>query len=190
MLITLTSPSLQATLELYCQGYDVPVASGLTKGAVLWLLPSPWWRSVADFCTKALLFDLLYAPTAWSQGVNTYLYSFVVLVLQASQVHNITVPGGQKYNIPTENITIPKIGCASTLALTSYTRVAVAGADDFNDNGVTIKDIFNIIVGNTREVTPTCKFSAIDSYLFILLICLQSSRSCLVTWVCAKRTLF
>ena len=33
--------------------------------------------------------------------MNTDIYAFVALVLQASQALNITIPGGKKYNIPT-----------------------------------------------------------------------------------------
>ena len=122
--------------------------------------------------------------------MNTYLYAYVALILQASQVHNITIPGGQEYNIPTGNITIPETGRTSTPTLTSYTRMAIAGADDFNDSGVMISDVFDMIVNDTREVTPTCKFSVIDSYLPALMIGLQTSRNRLVAWVWAKQLLF
>lgn len=122
------------TLEIYRQGYDVPVAPGLVK---------------------VLLFGLLYEPESWSQEVNTDVYSFVALVLQAAQALNITVPGGRKYNVPIGNFTISDIIGTSTPTLASYSSVAISGADDFNDGSVTIKDIFDIIVRNTREVTPT-----------------------------------
>ena len=95
--------------------------------------------------------------------MNTDLYSIVALVLQATQALNITVPGGRKYNVPTGNFTLSSnITGTSTPALTSYSPVAIAGADDFADGSVTIKDIFDIIVSNTREVTPTCEFSTVS----------------------------
>ena len=86
--------------------------------------------------------------------MNTDVYSFVALVLQAAQALNITVPGGHKYNVPIGNFTISDIIGTSTPTLASYSSVAISGADDFNDGSVTIKDIFDIIVRNTREVTP------------------------------------
>ena len=112
----------------------------------------------------ALLFGLLYQPGIWSQEVNTDLYSFVALVLQAAQALNIHIPGGRKYNVPTGNFTISSdITGTSTPTLTSYSGVAIAGADDFADGSVTIEDIFDIIVRNTREVTPTCEFFTVSS---------------------------
>ena len=104
------------------------------------------------------LLGLLYWPESWSQSVNTDVYAFVALVLQASQALNITLPGGQKYNVPSGNISI---GDTIPLTLVSYSQAAISGADDFADGGVTAKDLFDVIVNNTREVTPTCKLSTI-----------------------------
>lgn len=93
--------------------------------------------------------------------MNSYVYQVVGSVLQAAHVHNITVPGGDKYNVPSGNFTVDSpapIGANSATGLTSYTMTAIAGADDFVDSEMTIKDLFDIIVNNTRCVTPTCKF--------------------------------
>ena len=107
--------------------------------------------------------------------MNGFLYDFVGLLLQASQAHNVAVPGGRKYNVPSENITIDDTIITSFPNVTSYALAAISGADDFNDGNTTIRDIFDIIVENTREVTPTCKSSIIHSYMFILPIFLQPS---------------
>ena len=107
------------------------------------------------YSTAEWLFNLLYSPTEWSAGVNGFLYEFVGLVLQASQAHNLPVPGGRKYNVPSEKITIVDI---TVTFYPNYTQAAIAGADDFYDDNTTIKDIFNVIVEITREVTPTCKY--------------------------------
>ena len=101
--------------------------------------------------------------------MNGFLYEFVALALQASQAHNMTVPGGRKYNIPSENITIDDTVAATFQNMTSYSLAAISGADDVNDGNTTIKDIFDIIVETTREVTPACKSSTIRSPRFILL---------------------
>ena len=91
--------------------------------------------------------------------MNTYLYEVVALVLQSAQAHNITFPEGEKYNVPSENITDPTPpavpGTGPVSNLTAYSMEAIAGADDFRDNQTTIKDIFDIIVQTTREITPT-----------------------------------
>ena len=86
--------------------------------------------------------------------MNGFLYEFVGLVLQASQAYNLPVPGGRKYNVPSEKITIEVI---TATFYPNYTQAAIAGADDFSDDNATIKDVFDIIVETTREVTPTCK---------------------------------
>lgn len=98
--------------------------------------------------------------------MNTYIYQTVAIVLQISQAHNITVPGGHTYNIPSGNITLtpPNTGPASNL--TSYSIAAITGADDFTDNQTTIKDIFDTLVQDTRELTPSCMFPVVDSYPF------------------------
>ena len=101
--------------------------------------------------------------------MNGFLYEFVGLALQASQAHNSTVPGGRKYNIPSENITIDDTVSATSQGMTSYSLAAISGADDVNDGNTTIKDIFDAIVETTREVTPTCKSCNIHSCMFILL---------------------
>ena len=102
--------------------------------------------------------------------MNTYVYDVVALVLQSAQAHNITVPGGDKYSVPSENITDPipptLLGSDPVSNLTDYSPAAITGADDFRNNQTTIKDIFDIIVQTTREITPTCMFVNICWYPF------------------------
>ena len=70
------------------------------------------------------------------------------------------------YNVPSGNIAVDFTG-ATTPTLVSYTPLAIGGADNFFDDGVTVKDIFDVIVSTTREVTPTCTFSTIRSHPLI-----------------------
>lgn len=148
-------------MELYRNGYPVPVPPGFARGAVFSSLPSEL-HLVADTSTTVVLYSFLYSPDTWSLGVNTDVYAFVALALQAAKALNITAPGGRKYNVPTGNITIDYTGDTSP-DLVSYSQVAIAGADDFYDGGVTIKDVFDVIVNTTRTVTPTCRFPIILS---------------------------
>ena len=97
----------------------------------------------------------------WSEGLNGFLYEYVALVLQASQAYNVTIPGGRKYNVPSGKITIYEAAETFSSNRTSYSQVAIAGADDFDDGNTTIKDVFDIIVENTREITPACTFFTI-----------------------------
>ena len=89
--------------------------------------------------------------------MNGFLSEYVALVLQASQAHNVTIPGGRKYNIPSGKITIDDTVDTFYPNRTSYSQAAIAGSDDFSDGNVTTRDSFDAIVENTREVTPTCK---------------------------------
>ena len=102
--------------------------------------------------------------------MNTYVYQTAVLILQIAQAHNVTVPGGHKYNVPPKNTTNSGPSTPPSASnLTSYSIAAIVGADDFRDNKTTIKDLFDTIVGNTRNITPTCMFPVVGSYPFISL---------------------
>ena len=92
----------------------------------------------------------------WSDYVNSLVYQFVGLVLQASQAHNIAIEGCAKYNVPSGNITLTGTGNPSSPTLTSYSLAAIIGADDFVDPNATMTDLFDTIVNVTRQVTPTC----------------------------------
>ena len=97
--------------------------------------------------------------------MNTYVYQIVALILQIAQAHNLAVPGCQKYNVPSGNITDPSSSTQPSASnLTSYSLAAIARADDFRDNQSTIKDLFDSIVYNTRNITPTCMFPIVGSY--------------------------
>lgn len=120
--------------------------------------------------------------------MNGFLYQYVALAMQASQVYNVTIPGGRKYNVPSGNITFDDSIEADYPNQFSYSTEAIAGADDFMDGNTTVRDIFDLIVENTREVTPTCAFFTTRPYLFILLTCLQSRRNHLDTWVRTQRS--
>jgi hypothetical protein len=141
---------------------------------------------VVNVTTEGLL-NLMNAPNAWCSEVNGNIYTFAAHVLQAAQALNVTIPGGKKYNIPSGNF---PLATPSPAGLTPYTPVAIFGADDFNDTGVTIKDVFDVIVNNTREVSPTCKSLRYPVHLLIPPTHPQSSRYCLVIWVCRGEPVF
>ena len=104
---------------------------------------------------------MLYTPTTWSNRFNGDISRFVAFILQASQAHGITIDGSGKYNVPSGNVTMDETGNdpPSPSTLTSYATTAIIGADDFTDDDTTVADLFDIIVGVTRQVTPTCTFA-------------------------------
>jgi len=91
--------------------------------------------------------------------VNEVTYNFVASVLQTSQAHNVTIDGGDKYNVPSEEAIIDESIFGPGQSLTSHALEAISGADNFNDDNTTIREVFDSLVNNTREVTPTCEFS-------------------------------
>ena len=105
--------------------------------------------------------------------MNTDVYQTIAIVLQIAQAHNVTVPGGAKYNVPSGIIPTDPAwstsGAGPAPNLTSYSTVAITGADDFRDGQTTVKDMFDTFVQITREITPTCMFSTAASYLFVSL---------------------
>ena len=145
---------------MYRGGIDV---GSVTPAALKCTVPNFYpWGSVAD-TTTAYIFNLLYAPTSWSDQVNSQVYQLVAAVLQLAQEHNVTLSGGAKYSVPSGNFSFDKtllstIGAAPPQNLTSYALAAISGADNFNDDSVTIKNVFDVVVSNTRQVTPSCEF--------------------------------
>ena len=113
--------------------------------------------------------------------MNDDIYRFVGFILQTAQAHNITIDGCPKYNVLSGEFMISSE--APSPNLTSYSATAISGADDFRDGDVTIRDVLDVIVNNTREVTATCEFFAIRLYLFVLLTRPKLSRNRLEYWV-------
>ena len=171
-------------------GVELPVPPGLMKSTFVASAP---WGLVADFTTD-FLFGLLYFPTAWAEHVNNEIYQLVGLILQTAAAHNVTLGGDVEFNVPSGKFALDKsrVGGngAAPGALTSYSPAAIAGADNFSDDGATISDVFDTIVENTRDVTPTCEFSIIRSYPFALLTRPKSSRNRLDPWVRARAIIF
>lgn len=112
--------------------------------------------------------------------MNSYIYQLVAVVLQTAQAHNITVPGGDKYNVPSVNITDPTgpvdPGTVPASNLASYTTEAISGADDFRDGKTTVKDIFDIMVQTTRKVTSTCMSLIVGPCIFVPLTPFRSNK--------------
>ena len=123
--------------------------------------------------------------------MNGGIYQFVAFALQAAQARNLTIDGGAKYNVPSGNFFAQNLLPSETdvipLNSATYSSVAIFGADDFDDDNTTIKDLFDIIVKTTRQVIPSCKFHSVGSYtLFIDLPPSQSGRSG-ISGMCSAR---
>ena len=98
----------------------------------------------------------------WSDYANGHIYQFVGLILQTAEAYNIIVGGGSKYSVPSGNLTFPSV--PATQNLTSYALSAIAGADDLDDDSVTVREAFGTIVDITREITLTCEFPVVRSF--------------------------
>lgn len=76
----------------------------------------------------------------------------VGLVLQTTQVHNVTDPGGRKYNVPSRNTAVDQTSPSqdsSVPNLTSCMTATISGAEDFEDRKIKAEDVFDIIVNTT-----------------------------------------
>ena len=120
--------------------------------------------------------------------MNNDIYPLVALILQTAQAYNITIDGGAKYNVPStvDMSFLNDIGAAAPENLTSYSLDAIAGADILVDDSVTIKDVFDVIVNITREVTPTCGSSTVRSYPLVLLTYRTKSEPSGILGTCKK----
>jgi len=123
-------------LELYRQGIELPVLPGYMR---------------------EFLFSVLYSPTSWATHCNNDVYPLIALIHQTAQAHNITLKTGLKINVPSEKVTFDKrrLEKRAPGALTSYSQAAIAGADNTHDGSATVSDVFDTIVANTRQITPT-----------------------------------
>ena len=106
---------------------------------------------------------MLYSPASWSEAVNTEIYPAVVAIIQIAQANNFTIGGDARYNVPSGKVDLGKAflrgaSAAAPPPLTSYSITAINGADKFNDDAVVIKDVFDVVVSNTRDITATCTF--------------------------------
>ena len=139
-------------------GIELPVAPGYMRGTSAGFRPS---LLVADFTTE-FLFSVLYSPTSWAQHCNEDVYPLIALIHQTAEAHNVTLDAGLKINVPSGEFTFDKSRLAKSGAapgaLTSYSQAAISGADNFNDGSARVSDVFDTIVANTRQITPTCKF--------------------------------
>ena len=120
--------------------------------------------------------------------MNNDIYPLVALILQTAQAYNITIDGGAKYNVPStvDMSFLNDIGAAAPANLTSYSVDAISGADTLVDDSVTIKDVFDVIVNITREVTPTCGSSTVRSYPLVLLTYRTKSEPSGILGTCKK----
>ena len=126
-----------------------------------WTQPFP--RLIGNLVTLLLT---LTTPELWSNFANDQAFNLLVLIFQAAQALNI--PYNETYQVPSETLNLTtslfnlgtgESGNNPAQNLTSHTREAITGADNFFDTEdyVVMKDVLDEIVDITRTVTPTCE---------------------------------
>jgi len=100
-----------------------------------------------------LLLSALSFPEDWPVVANQFAYTAIVAILTAGRAHGFTDP----YVLP-ENPVEPFPQNSSGLPPSSNSIEAIAGADGAASNGVPLKEVFDVIVATTRDITPTCMF--------------------------------
>jgi len=127
-------------LELYRKGIEIPTPSPTVPGAI-----------------REFLLGVLNSPTAWADHCNNDVAPLIALIHQTAQAHNVTLKTGLKINVPSGKVSFDRSRLAKRApgALTSYSSAAIAGADNFNDGSASVSNVFDTIVANTRQITPT-----------------------------------
>jgi len=98
----------------------------------------------------------------WSAFANETLYPFIAGIFQFAQAHNVSLSDDKSvvYHLPSQAIEFdpslmwdgPPPG-----SLRSFAFDAIIGADSRDDEGVTMKDVFDVIVNTTQNITPSCE---------------------------------
>jgi len=94
--------------------------------------------------------------------VNGALYPLLANLFQVAQKKEIPVSDDANiaYHIPSEtvqfNASLMWAGPPSG-TLKSFAFDAIIGADNHNDTGVKMKDVFDVIVNTTRTISPSCE---------------------------------
>jgi pimeloyl-ACP methyl ester carboxylesterase len=118
---------------------------------------------------KEVIFGLLHTPTAWAEHCNGDVYDLIRDIHKIARANNVTLEGGPVINIPPETSNtgrslLRRISGRAPGALVSYSSAAIAGADNFNDASATVSNVFDMIVENTRDITPTFGTVWADGY--------------------------
>lgn len=107
----------------------------------------------------AKIHETLRNPGLWSAFANEALYPLVTGLFQAAQAHNISVSDDKSviYHVPSDTIEFdPSLMWAGS-PLGSFAFDAIIGADNNNDAGVTVKNVFDVVVNTIRTISPWCK---------------------------------
>lgn len=102
-------------------------------------------------------------PGLWSGFANEALYPLVINLFQVAQAHNVPLSDDKSivYHVPSETVEFDPYlmwpGLYPPGTLRSFVFDAVVGADNTNDTWVTMRDVFDVLVDTTRNISPTCK---------------------------------
>ena len=153
----------QTALRLERAGFDQLPITTTDMRCTSSFRAQPFPRLIGNLV--ALLVTLT-TPAVWSHFANEEAFPLLVFIFQAAQALNI--PYNETYQVPSETVNLTtslfKLGTGESGSnpaqnLTSHTREAITGADNFFDTKdyVTMKDVLDEIVDITRTVTPTCE---------------------------------
>lgn len=104
-----------------------------------------------------LVFVTLYAPGIWSRIANQVLYPLIHNIHRSAGKTNVT-PGVTVTNLFDEEVEVNKKLLDKMLqqAPLSHSTTAIYAADSWESENSTTKDIYDMIVKTSREVSPMC----------------------------------
>jgi hypothetical protein len=105
----------------------------------------------------ALVFVTLYAPGVWGRITNEVLYPLIHNIHRSARKANITTGAT---NLLDEEVQVNEKLFKKILQQLplSHSAMAIHAADSWESENSTTKDVYDMIVKTSREVSPMCRF--------------------------------
>lgn len=104
------------------------------------------------------MFVTLYAPGAWGPIANEILYPLIHNIQRSAKSANATTSGLIAANLADEDIHVNENLLQKILRQPpqSYSTTAIYAADSWASDNSTTRDVYDMIVKTSREVSPMC----------------------------------
>ena len=104
-----------------------------------------------------MVFGTLYSPGVWSPIANEVLYPLIHNIHRSARAAKITTG---VTNLLDEEVRVNRKLLKKILQQLplSHSITAIYGADSWESENSTTKDVYDMIVKTSREVSPMCRF--------------------------------
>lgn len=103
------------------------------------------------------IFFALYSPGVWSRVANEILYPLIQDIHRSAKAANIATGAANLLDeeVPVNRKLLEKMLQQPPL---SHGTTAIYAADSWESENSTTKDVYDMIVKTSREVSPMCRF--------------------------------